>query len=168
MVYVCDNCGARFSRATKQDHCPDCGKRLIRFANQVEQHEYVSQIAELIRDNYAGSSQHPNMVMTEVSILNCFAFKLPATAVQIDSGMVVELSVEYGENAADQNDLTANVWARPENGTTYDFLMTVHLPAKQDEPLREQMNRVFSALSGNDVFATALRGFVQRQLEQDG
>lgn len=168
MVYVCDNCGARFSRATKQDHCPECGKRLIHSANQVEQHEYASQIAELIRDNYAGGSRYPSMVMTEVSVLNCFAFKLPATAVQIDSDMVVELSVEYGENAADRNDLTANVWARPENGTTNTFLMPVHLPAKRDEPLREQMSRVFSSLSGNGTFVTALRGFIQEQLKQDG
>ena len=167
MVYVCDNCGARFSRATKQDHCPDCGKRLIHSANQVEQHEYASQIAELIRDHYADSSRYPNMVMTEISVLNCFAFKLPATAVQIDSDMVVELLVEYGENAADQDDLTANVWARPENGMTNAFLMTVHLPAKQDEPLHEQMNRVFSALSGNRTFSTALRGFIQEQLNQN-
>ena len=100
-------------------------------------------------------------------MLNCFAFKLPATAVQIDSDMVVELLVEYGENAADQDDLTANVWARPENGMTNAFLMTVHLPAKQDEPLHEQMNRVFSALSGNRTFTTALRGFIQEQLNQN-
>ena len=93
MVYVCDNCGALFSRASKQDHCPDCGKSLVRSANPVEQHEYASHLAELIRENCADLPQFPNIVETEISMINCFAFKLPATALQVDSGMVVEIMV---------------------------------------------------------------------------
>ena len=159
MVYVCDNCGALFSRASKQDHCPDCGKSLVRSANPVEQHEYASHLAELIRENCADLPQFPNIVETEISMINCFAFKLPATALQVDSGMVVEIMVEFGENAADQNDLTANVWARQENGVQMDFLVSLHLPARQKEPLREQLRRIFSALNENRTFQGRLLSF---------
>jgi DNA-directed RNA polymerase subunit RPC12/RpoP len=165
MVYVCDNCGALFSRASKQDHCPDCGKSLVRSANPVEQHEYASHLAELIRENCADLPQFPNIVETEISMINCFAFKLPATALQVDSGMVVEIMVEFGENAADQNDLTANVWARQENGVQMDFLVSLHLPARQKEPLREQLRRIFSALNENRTFQGRLLSFVTAQLK---
>ena len=165
MVYVCDNCGALFSRASKQDHCPDCGKSLVRSANPVEQHEYASHLAELIRENCADLPQVPNIVETEISMINCFAFKLPATALQVDSGMVVEIMVEFGENAADQNDLTANVWARQENGVQMDFLVSLHLPARQKEPLREQLRRIFSALNENRTFQGRLLSFVTAQLK---
>lgn len=165
MVYVCDNCGALFSRASKQDHCPDCGKSLVRSANPVEQHEYASHLAELIRENCADLPQFPNIVETEISMINCFAFKLPATALQVDSGMVVEIIVEFGENAADQNDLTANVWARQENGVQMDFLVSLHLPARQKEPLREQLRRIFSALNENRTFQGRLLSFVTAQLK---
>ena len=165
MVYVCDNCGALFSRASKQDHCPDCGKSLVRSANPVEQHEYASHLAELIRENCADLPQFPNIVETEISMINCFAFKLPATALQVDSGMVVEIMVEFGENAADQNDLTANVWARQENGVQMDFLVSLPLPARQKEPLREQLRRIFSALNENRTFQGRLLSFVTAQLK---
>lgn len=165
MVYVCDNCGALFSRASKQDHCPDCGKSLVRSANPVEQHEYASHLAELIRENCADLPQFPNIVETEISMINCFAFKLPATALQVDSGMVVEIMVEFGENAADQNDLTANVWARQENGVQMDFLVSLHLPARQKEPLREQLRHIFSALNENRTFQGRLLSFVTAQLK---
>lgn len=165
MVYVCDNCGALFSRASKQDHCPDCGKSLVRSANPVEQHEYASHMAELIRENCADAPQFPNIVETEISMLNCFAFKLPATALQIDSTMVVEITVEFGENAADQNDLTANVWARLEDGVRMDFLVSLHLPARRTEPLREQLKRIFAALNENRTFQVRLLNFVTAQMK---
>lgn len=164
MVYVCENCGALFSRASKQDHCPDCGKNLIRSANHVEQHEYASRMAELIRKNCLEAPRFPNIVVTEISILNAFAFKIPVTALQIDSGMVIEVSVEFGENAADPNDLTANLWARQENGTGIGYLTSVHLPMKQDEPVSDQINRIFSSLSENETFKAKLYGFVIDQL----
>lgn len=165
MVYVCDSCGALFSRAGKQDHCPDCGERLIRSANQVEREEYTAHLAELIRNNCVDAPRFPNTVMTEISMLNCFAFSLPATALQIDSPMMVEISVEFGVNAADQNELTANIWARQERGKTIRFLMSIHLPTKQGEAPREQARRFFAALSGNQAFTAKLFDFVTEQLE---
>ena len=73
--------------------------------------------------------------------------------------------VEFGENAADQNDLTANVWARQENGVQMDFLVSLHLPARQKEPLREQLRRIFSALNENRTFQGRLLSFVTAQLK---
>lgn len=165
MVYVCDNCGYLFSRADAQDQCPDCGGHMIRSANAVEQSEFVSQMAELIREGREQEPRFPNLVETEISMLNSFAFKLPATALQIDSGMMVEVLVEYGESSADRRELIANVWARQVRGGTSRFLMPVRLPAVKDEPRRDQVNRVFAALNENGTFKVKLYDFVSAQLQ---
>lgn len=168
MVYVCDNCGFLFNRAGEQDRCPDCGMREIRPANPVEQDEFTARVAELIRDEYSGRQYFPNYVETEISMLNTFTFKLPATALQIDSGMVVEILVEYGESAADSSELLANVWAKEDNGVTVRFLMSVRLPMKRNEPPKEQVNRIFAALNENETFKTTLYHFIAHQLEHSG
>lgn len=165
MVYVCDDCGYLFSRAGAQGQCPDCGGRMIRPANAVEQSEFVSQVAELIREGREQEPRFPNLVETEISMLNSFAFKLPATALQIDSGMMVEVLVEYGESSADRQELIANVWARQVRGGTSRFLMPVRLPAKKDESRRDQVNRVFAALNENGAFKVKLYDFVSAQLQ---
>lgn len=165
MVYVCDNCGYLFSRAGAQDQCPDCGGHMVRSANAVEQSKFVSQVAELIRDGQQQEPRFPNMVETEISILNSFAFKLPATVLQIDSGTMVDVLVEYGENSADRNELIANVWARLVGGDTLRFLMPVRLPGRKDEPQREQVNRIFAALNENGTFKVKLYDFVAAQLQ---
>jgi len=165
MVYVCENCGYLFSRANAQDQCPDCGGHMVRSANAVEQSKFVSQVAELIRDGQQQEPRFPNMVETEISILNSFAFKLPATALQIDSGTMVDVLVEYGENSADRNELIANVWARLVGGDTLRFLMPVRLPGRKDEPQREQVNRIFAALNENGTFKVKLYDFVAAQLQ---
>lgn len=166
MVYVCDNCGFLFSRAGKQDQCPDCGMREVRPANPVEQDEFAARVAELIRVECAEGPHFPNYVETEISMINTFTFKLPATALQINSGMVVEVLVEYGESAADGSELLANVWAKEDDGVTARFLMPVRLSMKREEPPREQVNRIFAALNENEVFKTLLYRFVARQLGQ--
>ena len=165
MVYVCENCGALFSRASKQDHCPSCGTASIHSANQTERHEYALQMAKMIRHNCVDRLQFPNMVVTEISIPNYFVFRLPATALQIDSGMMLEISVEYGQSAVDPNELTANVWARQESGETIQFLMSLYLPARENETAKEQVGRFFEALSGNEAFTSKLFDFVTEQLE---
>lgn len=165
MVYICDDCGYLFSRADAQGQCPDCGGRMIRPANAVEQSEFVSQVAELIREGREQEPRFPNLVETEISMVNSFAFKLPATALQIDSGMMVEVLVEYGESSADRQELIANVWARQVRGGTSRFLMPVRLPAKKDESRRDQVNRVFAALNENGAFKVKLYDFVSAQLQ---
>ncbi len=164
MVYVCDNCGARFSRTGQLNHCPDCGTNLLHPANQVEQHEYLSQVAELLREKFGDGSRCPNAVMTEILLSSCFSFKLPAAALRIDDPMVVEISVDYGEDTR-RNELAGNVWARQENGKTMEFLMSVYLPVRPDETPQEQVGRIFSALNGNERFRTALSSFISERLK---
>lgn len=108
------------------------------------------------------------MVETEIFVPNSFGFMLPATAVQIDSDMVVEITVEYGQNAADRKDLTANVWARQANGTQIDFLLPLHLPVMQGETAQGQIDRIFSALNGNSMFTARLHDYITEQLERQG
>ncbi len=165
MVYVCDNCGSLFSRNEEQDRCPDCGERMVRSANAVEQSEFISRMAELICGECAEEPRFPNLVETEISRLNVFTFKLPATALQIDSGMMVDIVVEYGASSADGEELLANVWAKQADGVTIRFLMPVRLAGKRGETPMEQINRVFAALNGNETFQAKLYSFIARQLK---
>ena len=164
MVYYCDNCGSLFSRTGKQDQCPACGTHMIRSANAVEQHEFASRMAKRIQTEYAEEARFPNMVETEISMLNSFMFKLPATALQIDSSMIVDVVVEYGENSANRDELIGNVWARQAGGVTTCFLMPIRLPLRQDEPPKDKINRIFEALNENTTFKTKLFDFVSEQL----
>lgn len=159
MVYVCDNCGYLFSRTGKQNLCPDCGQHMIRFANPVERGEFAARMAELIRNEYGEEPRFPNLVETEICILNSFTFKLPATALQIDSDMMIDVFVEYGESSANREELIANVWAKRAGGSTMRFLMPVRLPGRPGNTPREQVNRIFAALDDNDVFKTELFDF---------
>lgn len=168
MVYICENCGYLFSRTNEGHQCPDCGKPQVRSASKAEIYQFISRIAELVHGRYAQDPRFPNLVETEISTLNCFAFTLPATALQIDSGMMTEIIVNYGLSSTDQSELTANVWAKRDDGVTVDFLMPLHLPAKENEPPREQVGRIFAALNMNDSFKTRLYDFISRQLEPGG
>ena len=109
----------------------------------------------------------PSIVEAEISMLNSFSFRLPATALQIDSQMIVDVIVEYGESAAEANELVGNVWARQEGGLTTSFLMSVHLPVKQGETPKEQVERMFGELNDNTQFNTRLFEFIKGQLMLD-
>lgn len=163
MLYVCDNCGARFSGTDQQSLCPDCGMDLLHPANQVEQHEYISQVADLLREKLEEEPHYPSAVMTEILISSCFSFKLPVSALHIDNAMIVEISVDFGENA-DRSELTGNVWVRQENGKMAEFLLSLYLPSKQGETTQEQVNRIFTAINGNREFRAALSDYVSRRL----
>ena len=163
MVYICENCGFLFSRTNEGRQCPDCGKPQVRSASKAEIYQFISRIAELVHGRYAQDPRFPNLVETEISTLNCFAFTLPATALQIDSGMIVDIAVEYGENPANRSELVGNVWVRQEGGRSAAFLMSVHLPVKPDETPKEQVNRIFASLNGDDAFRTKLFDFIVQQ-----
>lgn len=45
-VYACENCGFLFSRVSECDQCPDCGKKLIRKANEDEIAEFKKRQKE--------------------------------------------------------------------------------------------------------------------------
>lgn len=122
-------------------------------------------MAELLRGGRSGQPRFPNMVETEISMLDTFAFKLPATALQIDSDMMVDVIVNYGESCADREELIANVWAKRADGVTVCFLMPVRLPARENERKKGQINRIFAALNENETFKAKLFEFVAEQLE---
>lgn len=167
MIFTCDNCGFMFSRGEETEQCPDCGKYEVRPANEAEQAEFAQRMAELVREERAEAPRFPNLVETEISMLNTFSFRLPATALQIDSRMIMDIIVEYGQSADDENGLTGNVWARREGGRTTTFLMSVHLPAKEGEVPQEQVNRVFGALNDNGEFNGKLFHFITEQITHE-
>ena len=146
---TCDNCGFIFGRADETDQCPDCGKHMVRPANEAEQEEFAARMAELVQSERSEAPRIPELWDAEISMLSSFSFRLPATALQINSRMVVDVIVEYGENPADRSELAGNVWARQEGGMTSSFLMSIHLPAKQGETPKEQVNRIFATLNND-------------------
>ena len=77
--------------------------------------------------------------------------------------MIVDIAVEYGENPANCGELVGNVWVRQEGGRSAAFLMSVHLPVKPDEAPKEQANRIFASLNGDDAFRTRLFDFIVQQ-----
>lgn len=164
MILTCDNCGFIFSRSEETDQCPDCGKHLVRPADEDEQGEFTARMAELTRAEHADSPRSPALEDAEISMLNSFSFRVPATALRVNSTMIVDVVVEYGENPADRTELAGNIWARQEGGRTTSFLMSVHLPGKPDETSKEQANRVFGALNDNVEFNGKLVDFIREQL----
>ena len=164
MILTCDNCGFIFSRSEETDQCPDCGKHLVRPADEDEQGEFTARMAELTRAEHADSLRSPALEDAEISMLNSFSFRVPATALRVSSTMIVDVVVEYGENPADRTELAGNIWARQEGGRTTSFLRSVHLPGKPDETPKEQANRVFGALNDNVEFNGKLVDFIREQL----
>ena len=168
MVFTCDNCGFIFSRTEETDQCPDCGKHMVRPANEAEQEEFAARMAELVESERSEAPRIPDLEDAEISMLSSFSFRLPATALQINSSMIVDVVVEYGENPADRTELAGNVWARQEGGMTSSFLMSVHLPAKQGEAPKEQVGRIFALINSSSTFKAKLSCFISEQLEHDG
>ncbi len=166
MVFTCDNCGFIFSRSDETDQCPDCGKHMVRPADEDEQDEFVHRMAELTRSKHSEAPRFADIEDAEISMLSSFSFRLPATALHIHSKMIVDVIVKYGEDPADRSELAGNVWAREEGGLTISFLMSVHLPAKQGEPQREQVERIFATLNNDHTFKEKLHGFITGQLER--
>ena len=105
MVFTCDNCGFIFSRIEETDQCPDCGKHMVRPADESEQEEFATRMAELTQSERSEAPRIPELWDAEISILSSFSFRLPATALQISSSMIVDVVVEYGENPADRTEL---------------------------------------------------------------
>lgn len=160
MVFTCDNCGFIFSRTEETDQCPDCGKHTVRPANEAEQAEFAARMAELTQSERSEAPRIPDLWDAEISMLSSFSFRLPATALQINSRIVVDVIVEYGENPADRSELAGNVWVRQEGGLTINFLMSIHLPARPEEAPKEQVNRIFMSLNENTTFKEKLVSFI--------
>ena len=133
---------------------------MVRPANEAEQEEFAARMAELTQSERSEAPRIPELWDAEISMLSSFSFRLPATALQISSSIIVDVVVEYGENPADRTELAGNIWVRPEGGTTASFLMPIHLPAKPRESQKEQVNRIFAALNESEMFKENLFHFI--------
>lgn len=102
----------------------------------------------------------PDFVETDLNLINALTFRLPATAVGIDSGVIVEIVVEYGGNPADTGDLIANAWAREVGAAISGFIAPVHLPVKTGEKPMDQATRILSTLNESEVFQEQLFKFI--------
>lgn len=54
MIYTCEHCYFTFSRVSKPEQCPDCGKPVIRQATPEEQLEFECNLAESKRASTFG------------------------------------------------------------------------------------------------------------------
>lgn len=166
LIWTCDNCGFIFSRTEETDQCPDCGKHMVRPANEAEQEEFAARMAELTQSERSEAPRIPELWDAEISMLSSFSFRLPATALQINSSMIVDVVVEYGENPANRTELAGNIWVRQEGGLTGSFLMPIHLPTQLGETLKEQVNRIFASLNENSAFKKKLADFISSKLHE--
>ena len=137
---------------------------MARPADEEEQEEFATRMAELTLSERSESPRVPELWDAEISMLSSFSFRLPATALHINSGLIADIVVEYGENPADRTELAGNVWTRQEGGMTSSFLMSVHLPVKQGELPKEQVDRIFASLNSNSTYRAKLSVFFREQL----
>lgn len=61
MVLTCDNCGFIFSRVEETDQCPDCGKHMVRPADEAEQEKFAARITKLGRSEHTKAVQFPDL-----------------------------------------------------------------------------------------------------------
>ena len=151
MLFTCDNCGRIFEHPYAPIPCPDCGSGAVRPANEAEQKEFSS---------YQTESHFPDLVETEIEVVDCFRFKLPATAMGINSNKIIEIVVEHGMSARKNNVITANIWARPVGGVLSGFLLPIEVPAKQNESVLERSERIVTAINSSDQFMEQLCKFI--------
>ena len=100
----------------------------------------------------------PRFFEAEINSAGYFTFLLPAsTALGIDSGKILEISVDYG-TALDGSRITANAWAREQNGVIKGFIYTVHIAPGENEQERivEALNNCEAFLSNLSQFAAML------------
>lgn len=162
MIYACDNCGFLFSRSSEPEQCPDCGKDTVRPANEVEQEEFAVRMNSQAGNN--PSEPFPDVVETDIEGIDCFKFKLPATALQIDSRMIMEVVVEHGISPNNQDAVVANVWARPMGGVLSGFLMPLQIPSIPNEPVMERAGRITAELNESGLFMEQLHKFISMMM----
>ena len=106
----------------------------------------------------------PDVVETDIEGIDCFKFKLPATALQIDSRMILEIVVEHGINPNDQDTVVANIWARSVGGVLSGFLMPLQMPAIPNEPVMDRAGRITAELNESGLFMEQLHKFISMMM----
>ena len=107
----------------------------------------------------------PDFVITSISMLNCFSFKLPITALGITGDTVIEVVVEY-EPSGRPGELAANAWARESGGTVGDYLSTVYAKTEEGNAPLDQAERIFEELNRSQFFNRRLCGFARTLAEK--
>lgn len=157
MIFVCDNCGYLFSRTVEPEQCPDCGKSLIRSANEIEQEEFAARMSAPKWDGFPADFRPQDAVLEET---NAFKFQMPVSALQIDSHQIIEIVVEHGVSSWDPSRIVANAWAKLVGAKFSGTVITIQVPLKQNEPSDKRMRRIFEALMENGSFFENLRAFM--------
>lgn len=106
------------------------------------------------------SNFFPDVVETDIKLVNTLSFQLPATAFEVDSDLIIEIAVEYGENPSNKQELIANAWAREAGGVISGFIAPVHLPIMKNEQPMDQAVRIVSALNESEIFQKQVTEFV--------
>lgn len=96
----------------------------------------------------------PDFVEMELCSKGYFTFLLPCVALGIESKIILEISVEYGLSL-DGSQITANAWAREQNGVIKGFIQTVHIAPGENE-----QERIAEELNDNEGFLFNLGQFV--------
>ena len=102
----------------------------------------------------------PDFCETRINRINYFSFLLPATALGIDSDLIIEISVDYGDSQ-DKTKVTANSWAREKSSLIKGFITTVHVSPGDNED-----ERIFNKLNASQEFKATLVDFIQMLLSQ--
>lgn len=158
MIYACDSCGSLFSQSSEPKQCPDCGKDTVRPASEVEQEEFADCLSGRLEDEL--SAPFPDLIETNIEQIDCFIFKLPVTALQIDSSMIMEIVVEHGISPTNRDMVAANVWARQVGGVLSGFLMPLEVQSIPNEPLWDRAGRIVAVLNESPLFLEQLHKFV--------
>ena len=97
----------------------------------------------------------PHFFEAKINSVGYFTFLLPASAaLGINSDKILEVSVDYGA-ALDRDQITANAWAREQNGVIKEFIYTVHVAPGENE-----QERIVEELNSCDAFLSNLTQFV--------
>ena len=97
----------------------------------------------------------PHFFEAEINSFGYFTFLLPASAaLGINSDKILAVSVDYGA-ALDRDQITANAWAREQNGVIKGFIYTVHVAPGENE-----QERIVEELNSCDAFLSNLTQFV--------
>lgn len=97
----------------------------------------------------------PHFFEAEINSVGYFTFLLPASAaLGINSDKILEVSVDYGATL-DRDQITANAWAREQNGVIKGFIYTVHVAPGENE-----QERIVEELNSCDAFLSNLTQFV--------
>lgn len=110
LFHYCTDCGRLFVNESDLKSCPFCGSYNYRAASEKELLENARRFVEA----YSEKNLERPMEFFEKGIIHYHYFTclMPASAFETNNGMVIEVSVEYGDpDPENDNMVLAHVWA---------------------------------------------------------